>query len=518
MGGAPYAPRDLPPGGAGLVPERFGRPSPPQRRAGRPSPGARTRSSSPPPARARRSPPSWPASTTCGSRAARREPRRPRPLRLAAEGAEQRHPPQPRRCRSKASPRRPRAGLAARPPSTPPSAPATRPAAERQRRCRAARRTSSSPRPSRCTCCSPPAPATSCATSLTSSSTRSTPSAPTSAASSCRCCWSAWRRSCATPPFVRIGLSATQRPLDEVARYLGGRRRRRAAPSRSSTPGLRKDSTCGSSVPSTQFGPLPEQLGLAGDLPAAGAGRRPPVDDRLRQQPPARSSGIAGQFLNARRARVCPGAPRQRRPGGAGSEIEEALKEGRLPAVCATASLELGIDMGAVDLVCQVESPGNVAPRPAAGRAGRAPRRARRQGAALPKTPGDLLETAVLVRGDAPRASSRRSGCRSTAWTCWRSSSSRMAAMDDWPVDDLFALVRRAYRYRDLTERQLHGVLEMLAGRYPRPGVPGAPARIVWDREAGVIRGRRAPAPSRCSRAAPSPTGVSTRSTWKAAT
>ena len=78
-------------------------------------------------------------------------------------------------------------------------------------------------------------------------------------------------------------------------------------------------------------------------------------------------------------------------------QIESALKEGRLPAVCATASLELGIDMGAVDLVCQVASPGNVAR--ALQRVGRAGHLVgqKSKGRFIPRTHADLLEQAGLT-------------------------------------------------------------------------------------------------------------------------
>src|SRR5262249_53465174 len=125
-------------------------------------------------------------------------------------------------------------------------------------------------------------------------------------------------------------------------------------------------------------------------------------------------------------------------------QTEEALKEGRLPAVVATASLELGIDMGAVDLVCQVESPGNIARAlQRVGRAGHLVGR-RSKGRLIPKTAGDLLEQAVLAR---EMAAGHVEPLRVPA-NCLDVLAQQVVAMvavEDWDVDALFRLVRRAY-------------------------------------------------------------------------
>ena len=146
-------------------------------------------------------------------------------------------------------------------------------------------------------------------------------------------------------------------------------------------------------------------------------------------------------------------------------QIEAALKEGRLPAVVATASLELGIDMGAVDLVCQVESPGNVAR--ALQRVGRAGHLVGQtsKGRLIPKTPADLLEQAVLAR---EMAAGRVEAIR-VPINCLDVLAQQLvalAAMDDWNVPDLYALVRRAYPYRDLSPQAFETTLEMISGRY----------------------------------------------------
>src|SRR6185437_10811055 len=146
-------------------------------------------------------------------------------------------------------------------------------------------------------------------------------------------------------------------------------------------------------------------------------------------------------------------------------QIETALKEGRLPAVVATASLELGIDMGAVDLVCQVESPGNVAR--ALQRVGRAGHLVgqKSKGRLIPKMPSDLLEQAVLAR---EMAAGRVEEIR-VPINCLDVLAQQVVAMtavEPWEVPALYALVRRAYPYRDLSPQAFEAVLEMVSGRY----------------------------------------------------
>src|SRR5206468_2541041 len=125
-------------------------------------------------------------------------------------------------------------------------------------------------------------------------------------------------------------------------------------------------------------------------------------------------------------------------------ETERALKEGRLRAVVATASLELGIDMGAVDLVCQVESPGNVARGlQRVGRAGHLVGQ-KSKGRLIPKMPNDLLEQAVLAR---EMAAGRVEEVRvpTNCLDVLAQQVVAMVAMEAWTVPELFALVRRAY-------------------------------------------------------------------------
>src|SRR5205823_8715308 len=131
-------------------------------------------------------------------------------------------------------------------------------------------------------------------------------------------------------------------------------------------------------------------------------------------------------------------------------ETEQALKEGRLPCVVATASLEMGIDMGAVDLVCQVASPGSVSRGlQRVGRAGHLVGQ-KSKGRLIPRTPMDLLEQAVLAH---EMAAGRVEEIR-VPINCLDVLAQQivaMTAMESWDVPSLYALVRQAYPYRDLS-------------------------------------------------------------------
>jgi ATP-dependent Lhr-like helicase len=321
--------------------------------------------------------------------------------------------------------------------------------------------------------------------------------------------------------FVRIGLSATQRPLEEVARYLGGLHadadgRFSPRPVTVIDAGLRKELDLRVLSPVEQFGPLPEssvwpsiyrklrelihehrstivfannrrvveRITASLNDPEDG-GRWSVVNgsDEADEAPPTEAS--ADQKL-ARAHHGSVALDMRRR-------TEEALKEGRLRAVVATASLELGIDMGAVDLVCQVESPGNVARGlQRVGRAGHLVGQ-KSKGRLIPKTPSDLLEQAVLAR---EMAAGRVEEIRVPV-NCLDVLAQQvvaMTALEAWDVERLFRVVRRAYPFRDLTPQALDTVLEMVSGRYRfSQGQDGAAPssagmmtalqpRVSWDR------------------------------------
>ena len=195
--------------------------------------------------------------------------------------------------------------------------------------------------------------------------------------------------------------------------------------------------------------------------------------------------------------------------------VEEMLKAGELPCLVATSSLELGIDMGAVDLVIQVESPKSVARGlQRIGRAGHSVGDVSR-GRIFPKFRADLLECAVVAKrmrdGEIETTVVPRNALDVLAQQIVAIAA---AAPDDAPVsvDDLYALVTRTHSYAELSRNALENVLDMLDGRYPSSEFSELRPRIVWDRIARHDPGppRSAPA-GRHQRAARSPTAACTR-------
>ena len=170
-------------------------------------------------------------------------------------------------------------------------------------------------------------------------------------------------------------------------------------------------------------------------------------------------------------------------------QIEELLKRGELPAVVATSSLELGIDMGAVDLVVQVEPPPSVAS--GLQRVGRSGHHVDgvSQGVIFPKHRGDLVPTAVTVER-------MRSGeiehiaVPNNPLDVLAQQIVAMVAMDDWRVDELLAVVRRSAPYHQLPDAVFEAVLDMLAGRYPSDAFAELRPRLVWDRDTGLLTAR----------------------------
>jgi ATP-dependent Lhr-like helicase len=292
----------------------------------------------------------------------------------------------------------------------------------------------------------------------------------------------------------RIGLSATQRPLAVIAAYLGGVDRK----VRTVDTGARKQLDLQVIVPVDDM-TRPSDGADDGD-PAGRHSIWPSIYPRLLELIRSHRSTLV--FVNSRRlaermaARLNELAgeelvlahhgsiAREQRLG-----IEEALKDGRLPALVATSSLELGIDMGAIDLVIQIEAPPSVA----AGlqRIGRAGHQVGEVsvGRIFPKFRGDLLEAAVVVEqmlaGEIEPTRLPRNPLDVLAQQIVAA-----AALDEWAVDDLHRLIRRAESFRDLSRAQLDGVLDMLSGRYPSDEFAELKPRIVWDRSADTVRSR----------------------------
>jgi ATP-dependent helicase Lhr and Lhr-like helicase len=296
-------------------------------------------------------------------------------------------------------------------------------------------------------------------------------------------------------PARRIGLSATVRPLDEVARFLGGPR-----PVTVVAPPSQKTFDLSVVVPVEQMAAPEEAAADPADGDLTNRGIWPHIDERLVELVRAHRSTIV--FANSRRLaeRICAnlnelaGEELARAHHGSVSreqrvEIEEDLKAGRLPAVVATSSLELGIDMGAVDLVVQVESPNSVAQ--GLQRIGRAGHQvgATSRGVVLPKFRGDLVESAVVVERMREGAIEAMRYPRNPLDVLAQQVVA-MAAMDDWTLEELEALVRRSAPFAELPRSALESVLDMLSGRYPSDEFAELRPRLNWDRVEGRLVGR----------------------------
>ena len=285
-------------------------------------------------------------------------------------------------------------------------------------------------------------------------------------------------------PMQRIGLSATQRPLEEIGRFVSGGR-----PIELVDAGTRKELDLQVVVPL-------EDMREPGETNSIWPSVYPEILELVEQH---RSTIV---FVNNRRLaerlalRLNELAEREIARAHHGSLareqrvlVEEELKAGRIPCLVATSSLELGIDMGAVDLVIQVESPKSVAR--GLQRIGRAGHElgAVSKGRIFPKFRADLLESAVVARamraGEIEETQIPRNPLDVLAQQIVA-----IAVDDEVRVDDLHALVRRAYPFAELPRTQLENVLDMLAGRYPSDEFAELRPRIVWDRTGGTIRAR----------------------------
>lgn len=346
-------------------------------------------------------------------------------------------------------------------------------------------------------------------------------------------------------PAQRIGLSATVRPVEEVARFLAGAGVER--PTRVVQPASDKKIEVSVVVPVPDLGEL--GAGAAADEPAA-ASIWPHVEARVVDliaptpgDPSARSSLV---FTNSRRlserltarlneewadrleraqdqtedaaaatdrgaaaghpgrlpaevmaqagfATEAPAVLARAHHGSVSKEqrrlIEDDLKSGQLPAVVATSSLELGIDMGAVDLVVQVEAPPSVAS--GLQRVGRAGHQvgAVSRGVIFPKYRSDLITSAVA-------AERMRAGLIeeltvvANPLDVLAQQIVAMVAMDDWSVDALVEVLRRSAPFAGLTQPVLESVLDMLSGRYPSEDFAELRPRLVWDRATGMLSAR----------------------------
>jgi ATP-dependent Lhr-like helicase len=347
----------------------------------------------------------------------------------------------------------------------------------------------------------------------------------------------------------RIGLSATQRPLEEVARFLGGAELRSDVGkskgkgqkakvrgkqaktdvempiedveaelhdefSTEQTPATFRPVTVIDASEKKQLQlrievPIEDMARVAApsELPSGPAAQGPArqsiwssIHPRLLELIRAHQSTLL--FVNSRRlAERLAGAlneladePLVRSHHGslaraARSEVEDLLKAGRIKALVATSSLELGIDMGAIDLVVQIEAPPSVAS--GLQRIGRAGHQAGAVSAGIifPKFRGDLVACAAVARamheGQVESTRYPRNPLDVLAQQLVA-----MVGIDTWNVDQLFGVIRRAAPFTDLSRRMFEGVLDMLSGRYPSDEFAELRPRITWDRVNGTIAGR----------------------------
>ncbi len=312
----------------------------------------------------------------------------------------------------------------------------------------------------------------------------------------------------AARPPQRIGLSATQRPLDEIARFLGGHGADGARPVTIVDAGSRKELRLEVVVPVDDMAelaqnPAPPVAGVDGPDDFSIEPRAsiwPHVHPRLVELIRAHHTTLV--FCNARAlserlaAHLNDLADEELVRAHHGSlsreqrlVIESDLKAGRLKAIVATSSLELGIDMGSVDLVVLIESPGSVAR--GMQRVGRAGHQVGQPstGKIFPKYRGDLLEAAAVVRrmqeGIVEEMRYPRNPIDVLAQQIVAA-----VAVDEWDVDALYAMVRRCANFAELSSDMFREVLDMLAGRYPSDRFAGLRPRVVWDRVQNRVRAR----------------------------
>jgi ATP-dependent Lhr-like helicase len=347
-------------------------------------------------------------------------------------------------------------------------------------------------------------------------------------------------------PLQRIGLSATQRPLDEVARFLGGIEPDPAgrltalresaadgpAPVHEPPDGVEAAHEIAQefAAPGVHVGYRPVTVVDAGARKALELTIEVPVEDMARlttadEMPsgplsvgdtrPSIWSAIHPRllelirthrstliFVNSRRvAERLAGALNElagetlvrshhgslARPQRV--EVEELLKAGALRGLVATSSLELGIDMGAIDLVVQVEAPPSVAS--GLQRIGRSGHQvgAASEGIIFPKFRGDLLACAAVTRAMHAGAVEATRYPRNPLDIAAQQIVA-MTSMESWDVDRLFAVIRSAAPFADLSRAVFEGVLDMLSGRYPSDEFAELRPRVTWDRIAGTLTGR----------------------------
>ncbi|MGH3634462.1 MAG: DEAD/DEAH box helicase, partial [Mycobacterium sp.] len=308
-------------------------------------------------------------------------------------------------------------------------------------------------------------------------------------------------------PAQRIGLSATVRPHEEVARFLSG-----AAPTTIAAPPAVKTFDLTVQVP------VPDMANLANNTiwPDVEARLAELIEAhnstivfansrRLAERLTARLNEIHAERSNATAVAIASAAE----PGAAGrhltsvlarahhgsvskeqrAAVEDDLKSGRLKAVVATSSLELGIDMGAVDLVIQVAAPPSVASGlQRIGRAGHQVGEISR-GALFPKHRTDLIGCAVTVqRMLAGQIEAMRVPANPLDILAQHTVAA--AALEPLDADRWFDTVRRSASFATLPRSAFEATLDLLSGKYPSTEFAELRPRLVYDRDAGTLTAR----------------------------
>jgi ATP-dependent helicase Lhr and Lhr-like helicase len=341
-------------------------------------------------------------------------------------------------------------------------------------------------------------------------------------------------------PLQRIGLSATQRPLDEVARFLGGANKTsrkmtgpKGGPATKGPEDLEEvvHDEFAIAAGAVKYRPVtivdasePKRLDVKVHVPIEDMAKVALIgSDEIRSGPAAQAPAAPSIwtaihprllelihahrstliFVNSRRLAERLAAALNELAGESlvrahhGSlaraqriEIEDLLKSGNLRALVATSSLELGIDMGAIDLVVQIEAPPSVAS--GLQRIGRAGHRVEEvsNGVIFPKFRGDLVACAAvthaMMNGKVEPSRYPRNPLDVLAQQVVA-----MTSVEDWTVDDLYAVVRQAAPYAELSRRVFEGVLDMLSGRYPSDEFAELRPRVTWDRVNGILSARQ---------------------------
>ena len=310
-------------------------------------------------------------------------------------------------------------------------------------------------------------------------------------------------------PLQRIGLSATQRPLEEVARLLVGfDAELQQRPVTIIDAAQKKPLQLSVELPEPVAEPQTDESDRLRDIvsgpatrgPAGARSVWPAVHERLVTL--IREHRTTMIFVNSRRLSERLASALNElageelalaHHGSVAREkrqvIEERLKSGLLPAIVATSSLELGLDIGAVDLVVQIEAPPSIAS--GLQRIGRAHHHVggTPQGVLMPKHKADLLATAAATRsmleGRVEATFYPRNPLDVLAQQLVA-----MCAVEPHEVDTLYRIVRQAAPFAELPRSAFDGVLDMLAGRYPSDEFADLRPRLVWDRVNGTVRAR----------------------------